>query len=54
VLEVARSLLARTVPDHVAHPDDAEQVRAFLVSSVGVASVPDASLVRSRWVRSVR
>lgn len=42
VLEVARSLLARTVPDDADEPGDAEQVRAPLVSSVGVASVPDA------------
>ncbi|NMO93266.1 EAL domain-containing protein [Actinomycetospora sp. TBRC 11914] len=45
VLDVARSLLARTVPVDADHPDphdDAEQVGVPLVSSVGVASVPDA------------
>ena len=40
VLEVARSLLARTVP----HPADVTE--AALVSSVGVASVPDRWLGR--------
>lgn len=39
VLDVARSLLARTVP---ASSRDAENVTGALLSSVGVASVPDS------------